>query len=113
MAGGSVDITAKLLNCSPLEAAQRINHDFGLNIDDAIPARPPIGETPAQAARRAQQALANDFQRACDDIHTAHAKLTRFTKSSATDPAFMEALKSLSWAQDRADALLTLLNSGG
>lgn len=114
MGGGSVDIAAKLLNCSPLEAALQINRDFDLGIADAAPARPapPTGETPAQAARRAQEALAEDFRQACEDIHQAHAALERFTPASATDPAFSEALSKLSRAQDRADALLAAINGG-
>ena len=114
MGGGSVDVAAKLLNCSPLEAAQQINRDFDLGIAEAAPARPapPTGETPVQAARRAQEALAEDFRQACDDIHAAHATLDQFTPASATDPAFTEALKMLSRAQDRADTLLVTLNGG-
>ena len=114
MGGGSVDIAAKLLSVTPLEAALQINKDFGLGIADAVPARPapPSGEPPAQAARRAQEALAEDFRQACDDIHAAHAALDQFTPASATDPAFVEALTKLSRAQDRADALIVTLNGG-
>ena len=62
------------------------------------------------AARRAQEALAEDFRQACDDIHAAHAALNQFTPASASDPSFMEVLTKLSRAQDRADALLAALN---
>ena len=110
MGGDAVDIAAVLLDLSPLEAAQRINEDFNLQIDET-PGRPALkGETPAQAARREREALAAEYSTTCDLLHIAQEILDQYTPESAENPAFTRILSIRNRLQDSADALLEVLN---
>lgn len=83
--GDAVDLTAKLLGVSPLEAAQRLNEDFGLGVTDAANRRPstPIGESPVMRRRREERERLREYCRLCDVLHESAAVLARFTPESS------------------------------
>ncbi len=94
--GDAVDLTAKLLGVSPLEAAQRLNEDFGLGVTDAANRRPsiPIGESPAVRRRREERERLREYCRLCDALQDAAAVLARFTpETSENSPEFDAALR--------------------
>ena len=115
-AGGSaVDLTAKLLDVSPLEAAQAINRDFGLGLADAD-SRRPAGEELARAeahrrerarAQEEREAAGRQFSDNCRRIHELERSLSHFTpETSEGNAVFNALLRELSERQDRADAYL-------
>jgi len=111
--GSAIDLTARLLGITPIEAAQRLNADFRLNLADAAPARPapPIGETDSQRRQRERAALAAEYSTACDRLHGLSDFLSIFTPEAAeNNPAFDTALARMAQNQTKADELLEILN---
>lgn len=89
--GDAIDLTAKLLGLSPLEAAKRLNEDFNLSIEDTGPAPRPMGETLAQKRRREERERLREYCRLCDVLHESAAVLARFTPESSEGSAEFDA----------------------
>lgn len=109
-AGGSaVDLAAALLHLSPLEAAKRIDADFGLNCEDAHnkPPPTPIGENPAQKRKREQEAESRLFSELCGRERALKAMLERYTpETSESSSEFNTALTELGEVQIKLEILL-------
>ncbi len=104
--GSSIDLAARLLGCDPLEAARRLNADFGIGADDAgaRPELPPTGETLAQHRARVRAGANRRYSALCDRLHAAEAALARFTPETAEHSAeFSNALQALADAQTALD----------
>lgn len=94
--GDSIDLTAKLLGISPLEAAQKINTDFGLFIVDSKNRleSTPTGENPVERRRREKRERMHRYCVLCDQEQEARAVLARFTpETSENSPEFEDALR--------------------
>lgn len=98
--GDAVDITAQILGVSLIEAAQRLQRDFGVGV--------PVDRADIKELRAKQQARekakADSVRRYCDlcDIETACGQaLQAYDKETAWDnPEFVRTLRLFAEAQD-------------
>lgn len=91
--GSSIDIAARLLECTLLEAAKRLNADFNLGLDGKN-TLPPIGKTRAQRRRefedmrRAESSRLYVLKQEADKVMAAH-----IAKGTDDSPEFWKALE--------------------
>lgn len=113
--GDAVDLAAKLLNVTPLAAAQIINNNFGLWLEEAHN-RPPTEEELAHATilrRNREQEQAERRERAwhftedCRRIHQIEATLEHFTPANSEENLVYEKLlRELGIRQTRVERYL-------
>ncbi|MDO4356543.1 MAG: CHC2 zinc finger domain-containing protein [Clostridia bacterium] len=113
--GSSIDLTARLFDLSPLEAAKKLNEDFGLGLDES-PCKPPSGPSRAELRREAEQQERKRWAFLCDVERQANEVLSRYPASDVSweDPQFRRVLKALARAGlELENTFATPLRYGG
>ena len=105
--GDAIDLTAKLFDLNPRQAAEKLAHDFGIDPD-----KPPA----AAALRKPEYPLAKAFQKEelhcqrvlCDYLHLLEnwkVQCAPQTPDDIIDDRFVEACQMLDYIEDMADIL--------
>ena len=100
--GSSIDLAARLLGCSPLDAAKRLNQDFNLGLDENAPR--PTGPTPAELRRRFQEWRRGELEWLTTLSQLYHDALSLY-KPDETDELFFQALATWAKVQTRVDEI--------
>lgn len=107
--GSSVDLAARLLGVSDVEAARALNRDFNLGFKGTNRT-----EIERRRSRKEERELARRLDRMrftnyCDRLHEIETKLAEYGPEVLDTPEetkFTDLLKELCWLQDRLDAIL-------
>ena len=98
--GDAVDITAQIFGITPLEAAKRLQGDFGVGceIDNASIAKAKAAQKAKELAKAAEN---KRYDRLCRYERNAYKALLAFDKETAWDnPQFVKLLRVYATAQD-------------
>lgn len=98
--GSAIDLTAQLYGISPLEAAQKLNHDFHIGADEA-PGPRPTGPSIGEIRRLDRMAFNILWGHLCDMERTSYNFLAKCTPADADRPVFRAFLQDFALAQDR------------
>ena len=104
--GSSIDLTARLFDLTPAEAARKLNADFHIGADECPQARP-RGPSKAALRRDAEAWRKKRWAFLCDVEQEAHAVLAAFPASDSSweNPRFRIALKALGQVQIELERL--------
>ena len=101
--GDATDITAKMLNLSGKEAAERIKHDF--HLDQPVDRRPdPSTKARIKAKQDAKVAFDRRWDELCGIVRWADAELAKYTPDTADD-TFTRILKARTKANEEMDVM--------
>lgn len=97
--GSSIDLTARLFYLSPLEAAQKLNVDFGLGLDGS-PCKPPSGPSRAELRQQAEAQKRARWGFLCEVEREAEEALSHYPPNDATweNPMFRRVLAAFAGA---------------
>lgn len=104
--GSSIDLTARLFDLTPAEAARKLNEDFHIGVDER-PGERPRGPSRADVRREAEAWRRKRWAFLCDVEREAEAVLAAFLPSDDAweNPRFQKTLKALGQVQIDLDRL--------
>lgn len=103
--GSCIDLAAKLLGVSIIDAAKTINADFGLGLDFGTPPPVRVGPSPAEIQQARKEAKNRRWSMLCDVAREADAELraTADPNKSWDDPRFVQVLRAMAAANEQLE----------